>query len=140
MFDKKNDQDLADDSFISTGSSDLYANSGNAVHQAEPSLLSAGVFIKGSISSKGPIHFHGTVEGEVDAPQIRLGENGVLNGKIQCDDLSIDGQVDGEVRCDTLVASKTAVISGNLHCQSLRLQLGAQVNGNIRIGDPIEKK
>jgi cytoskeletal protein CcmA (bactofilin family) len=138
MFSKKNDADSSNDDFLHR-SSENALDSDDMALQLEPSLLSAGVFIKGSISSRGPLNFHGTMEGEVDAPQIRLGENGNLLGKIQCNDLAIDGRIDGEIQCKTLVASQTANLSGTLRCESLRLQPGAQINGELFIGTPIEE-
>ncbi len=145
MFNKKNDEDFDDNDQVLSETSakslrTMSQDRDDGAQSIEPSLLSAGVLIKGSISSKGPLHFHGSVEGEINAPQIRLGENGNLNGKIQCQDLSVDGVVDGEVQCSTLVAGKTAVISGTIRCESLRLQLGSQITGKLAIGAPISKK
>lgn len=101
---------------------------------SEPSVLSRGVVLKGTIVAPGPLHFQGHIEGEVDAPQVSLGSHGTVTGRITCRDLTLDGFVDGEIVCKEVNAGSSARIKGVVECESIHLELGATINGEVRIG------
>lgn len=101
---------------------------------SEPSVLSRGVVLKGTIVAPGPLHFQGHIEGEVEAPQVSLGSHGTVTGRITCGDLTLDGFVDGEIVCKEVNAGASARIKGVIECESIHLELGATINGEVRIG------
>lgn len=101
---------------------------------AEPSVISRGVVLKGTITAPGPLHFQGSIEGEVEAPQVSLGNHGTIKGRVKCRDFSLDGFVDGEVVCKELSAGASARLKGVVECDSIHLELGASINGEVRVG------
>lgn len=98
------------------------------------SVISPGVLIKGSIQSPGPLHFQGEVEGEVTAPQVSLGPTAKMRGKLNCEELAIHGLMEGEVVCGELSMGQTARLEGSVRCRTLRLAVGAVVNGEVLVG------
>lgn len=102
---------------------------------ASPSVLAPGAVLKGSIRAPGPLHLQGTVEGDVQAPHVSLGEQGVLLGRLKCGHFVLDGQMDGEVLCREFTAGETARISGVVRCNVLNLKLGASINADVLIGE-----
>lgn len=107
---------------------------GGGASEAEPSVISRGVVLKGTITAPGPLHFQGSIEGEVEAPQVSLGNHGTIKGKVKCRDFSLDGFVDGEVVCKQLTAGASARLKGVVECESIELELGASINGEVRVG------
>lgn len=101
---------------------------------AEPSVLSAGVVFKGTLTSPGAVHAHGKLEGELRSPQVTLGGTGEMSGRLKCQNLVIDGKFDGELECDEVVAGAAAVMDGILICKSLQVAPGAQISGTFEIG------
>lgn len=102
---------------------------------ASPSVLAPGAVLKGSIRAPGPLHLQGTVEGDVQAPHVSLGEQGMLRGRLKCGHFVLDGQMDGEVLCREFTAGETARISGTVRCNVLNLKLGASINADVLIGE-----
>ena len=102
---------------------------------ATPSVLAPGAVLKGSIRAPGPLHLQGTVEGDVQAPHVSLGEEGMLRGRLKCGHFVLDGHMDGEVLCREFSAGETARISGTVRCNVLNLKLGAAINADVLIGE-----
>lgn len=102
--------------------------------EGEPTVLSAGTVFKGVMSSPGPVHAKGKLEGEVSAPHFTLSSTGELKGKLMCKKLVIDGEFDGDLVCEQAFAGADAVLSGNLVCKSLQAAPGAAINGKVQIG------
>lgn len=100
-----------------------------------PSVLAPGAVLQGSIRAPGPLHLQGTVEGDVQAPHVSLGEQGTLRGRLKCGHFVLDGQMDGEVLCREFSAGETARISGVVRCNVLNLKLGASINADVMIGE-----
>lgn len=105
------------------------------VAEAAPSVLAPGAVLKGSIRAPGPLHLQGTVEGDVQAPHVSLGEEGTMRGRLKCGHFVLDGQMDGEVLCREFSAGETARVSGTVRCNVLNLKLGAAINADVLIGE-----
>jgi|SRR5690554_6204362 len=103
--------------------------------EAAPSVLAPGAVLKGSIVAPGPLHVQGTVEGDVQAPHVSLGREGMLRGRLKCGHFVLDGQLEGEVLCREFSAGETARISGTVRCNVLNLKLGASINAEVLIGE-----
>jgi cytoskeletal protein CcmA (bactofilin family) len=102
--------------------------------EAAPSVLSAGAVLQGSITSPGPVHVQGSIEGEIRAPRVTLGEGGRMAGKLRCDSLVIEGAFEGDLKCEDAIAGNASVIDGSIECRTLQAAPGAQIIGALRIG------
>jgi cytoskeletal protein CcmA (bactofilin family) len=100
----------------------------------EPSVLSAGAVFQGILTSPGPVHAKGKIEGELNTPHFTLAESGTMTGKLQCKKFVIDGKFDGDLECDETVAGSASVIAGTVICKSLQAAPGSSISGKVEIG------
>ena len=63
-----------------------------------PSLLSSDLTIKGNVSTSGDIQIEGTIEGDVRAHLLTVGESAMIRGEVVADDVVVNGRVVGRVR------------------------------------------
>ncbi|QVL45084.1 MAG: polymer-forming cytoskeletal protein [Methylophilaceae bacterium] len=95
-------------------------------------LLGDGVNITGNISVQGVVHVHGNVNGEIIANEIYIGETGKVHGEIKVNIADIKGEVTNSIEVrDTLIVRSTGKISGTTSYQSLEIELGGIIDGNI---------
>jgi len=110
----------------------------NSTNGQSPSLnmISEGSTIDGSLITKNDVRVSGKVEGTVNSKsKLILSSTGFVNGNIEAADADIAGKVDGEVEVtNKLILRKSAVIEGDLYTNSLLVEEGATINGNIKMG------
>ena len=59
-------------------------------------LVDEGSELKGSLTSKCPVVVRGSVDGEINAPSLRVSESGSVSGKVRVTELVSEGQLAGE--------------------------------------------
>ena len=96
------------------------------------SFIGREVTITGNIGGSGNLHIDGTVEGDVAAASLILGEEGQVRGNIVADSAQISGTVDGTVAAKSLVIEATARINGDLSYDAVSVASGAQVEGRVK--------
>ena len=101
--------------------------------EPKPIVLSAGVLIRGHISSPGPLHFQGVVEGTVEAPQVSVGQDGAIVGILRSDKLSLEGRIEGDIAAREISVGRAAQIKGRLQCETMTLAVGAVINGDVLV-------
>lgn len=105
-----------------------------AVPCPKPSVHSLGTHITGEIVSRGPLHIEGSVTGGVTAHELSIGPHAAVDGRVQADQIRMDGRVAGEVVCDRLGMGRAASLQGRLVCRQLELERGALLQGEVSIG------
>ena len=63
-----------------------------------PSIMSADLTVTGNIKTQGDIQIEGTVEGDIRAHQLTIGETATIKGEIVGDYVIVNGRVIGRVR------------------------------------------
>ncbi len=101
----------------------------NGQKSGPPSIVSINLHVKGDLKSEGEIQIDGTVDGNVTALNITIGENGSVNGEIISGKILIRGKVKGEIHSQEVQLSKTAHVIGDIHHDSLGIESGAYVEG-----------
>ena len=96
-----------------------------------PSIISAGVVIKGDLASAGDIQLDGTLEGDIRCAALTIGESGRVKGTIHADALVVRGRIDGTVFSNTVRLDKSAQVDGDLTHRSIAIEAGAKVTGHI---------
>jgi cytoskeletal protein CcmA (bactofilin family) len=96
-----------------------------------PSIISSDVTIKGNITTSGEIQLDGTVEGDVKSNSATIGENGTVKGKVNADDVVVKGTVHGSITGRNIRVEKSAKITGDLCHQTLSIEAGAFIEGNL---------
>ena len=71
-----------------------------AAPKAKPpaSVLSADLHVTGNMKTTGDIQIEGTVEGDIRAHLLTVGEGATIKGEVIADDVVVNGRIVGRVR------------------------------------------
>lgn len=104
------------------------------------SLVAEDVEIVGDLSFAGGIRIDGRIKGNVIAPAVDgqprallvLSEKGRIEGRVNCGDAVINGSVVGDLEVEHfLELQSNARVSGTIRYQHLRMDVGAEVRGQL---------
>ncbi len=102
------------------------------------SLLSADLTVVGNLKTTGDILVEGTVEGDVRAHLLTVGEGATVRGEIVADDIVINGRVVGKVRGLKVRLTATARVEGDIIHKTIAIESGAHFEGSVqRQEDPL---
>src|ERR1044071_2184316 len=92
------------------------SNSKNAATASSINLIGAGTTIEGDIRSNGDIRIDGTVFGNVHSKaKVVIGNTGVVEGDINCQNADISGSVKGKTNISELLFLKaSSKINGDI--------------------------
>ncbi len=94
-----------------------------------PSILSSDLAVTGSIASDGEIQLDGSVDGDVRASAITLGEKSVIKGEVIADTIIVRGKVIGKLRGRQIQLAATARVEGDITHSTLSMENGAFFEG-----------
>ena len=110
-----------------------------AMKSKAPSILSGDLVLTGTIVSDGEIQLDGTVEGDVRAGSLIIGEDATVSGEVQAETVVIRGRVTGSVRARQVQLASTARIEGDIVHAALSVESGAFFDGHCRHSpDPLK--
>ncbi len=102
------------------------------------SVLSSDLTIIGNIRTTGDIQVEGTVEGDIRAHLLTVGESATIKGEIVADDVVVNGRVVGRVRGLKVRLTSTARVEGDIIHKTIAIESGAHFEGSVqRQDDPI---
>lgn len=103
-------------------------------------LLTAESRFEGVLEVTAYSHFNGQIKGTIrctPGSTLVLGENGVVEGRIEGDTVIIDGFVRGEVHASTkIVISETGRVVGDVRAPSFAVLFGGYFQGRCRMAEP----
>lgn len=100
-----------------------------------PSIISSDVVMRGNINSAGEIQFDGSLEGDIKAGSLIIGEKASVKGEVICETVTVRGRVEGGIRAKSVSLASTAHIQGDILHSSLSVETGAHFEGNCRHSD-----
>ncbi|PKP84300.1 MAG: hypothetical protein CVT80_08930 [Alphaproteobacteria bacterium HGW-Alphaproteobacteria-2] len=104
-----------------------------------PSLLSSDLVIKGNLRTTGDIQVEGTVEGDIRAHLLTVGESATIKGEIVADDVVVNGRITGRVRGLKVRLTSTARVEGDIIHKTIAIESGAHFEGSVqRQEDPLK--
>ena len=108
--------------------------------QASNRIL-AGTSITGDIVSDGDIRVDGKVAGSMKVTgKLVIGENGLVEGEVECKNAAIAGQLEGTLKVDqTLSLTASAKLQGKVQVEKLAVEPGAEINGSVSMGSVMRK-
>tara|TARA_B100001057_G_scaffold499188_1_gene608907 strand:+ start:1250 stop:1735 length:486 start_codon:yes stop_codon:yes gene_type:complete len=114
----------------------------SAIPVAKPkppaSTLSQDLNIVGNIKTTGDIQVEGTVEGDIKAHLLTIGETATIKGEIVADDVVINGRIIGRVRGLKVRLTSTARVEGDIIHKTIAIESGAHFEGSVqRQDDPL---
>lgn len=117
-------------------SSDFKASAPKAKPPA--SILSADLHVTGNMKTTGDIQVEGTVEGDIRAHLLTIGESATIKGEVIADDVVINGRIVGRVRGLKVRLTSTARVEGDIIHKTIAIESGAHFEGSVqRQDDPL---
>ncbi|MGR3599015.1 MAG: bactofilin family protein [Heliomarina sp.] len=102
------------------------------------STLSADLHITGNIKTSGDIQVEGTVEGDIRAHLLTIGESATIKGEVTADDVVVNGRIVGRVRGLKVRLTSTARVEGDIIHKTIAIESGAHFEGSVqRQDDPL---
>lgn len=105
------------------------------------SVLSSDLHISGNLKTTGDIQVEGTIEGDIRAHLLTIGESATVKGEVIADDVVINGRIVGRVRGLKVRLTSTARVEGDIIHKTIAIESGAHFEGSVqRQDDPLTKK
>lgn len=102
------------------------------------SVLSSDLTIVGNLRTTGDIQVEGTIEGDIRAHLLTVGESATIRGEIIADDIVVNGRVIGRVRGLKVRLTATARVEGDIIHKTIAIESGAHFEGSVqRQDDPL---
>ncbi|SFB81501.1 bactofilin family protein [Tropicimonas isoalkanivorans] len=102
------------------------------------SVLSSDLTITGNIKTSGDIQVEGTIEGDIRAHLLTIGENATIRGECVADDVVVNGRIVGRVRGLKVRLTSTAKVEGDIIHKTIAIESGAHFEGSVqRQDDPL---
>ena len=105
------------------------------------SILSSDLHITGNIKTTGDIQIEGTVEGDIRAHLLTIGETATIKGELTADDVIVNGRIVGRVRGIKVRLTASARVEGDIIHKTIAIESGAHFEGSVqRQDDPLTGK
>jgi cytoskeletal protein CcmA (bactofilin family) len=102
------------------------------------SILSSDLHISGNVKTTGDIQVEGTIEGDIRAHLLTIGESATVKGEVVGDDVVINGRIVGRVRGLKVRLTSTARVEGDIVHKTIAIESGAHFEGSVqRQDDPL---
>ncbi|MCQ0971696.1 polymer-forming cytoskeletal protein [Paracoccus sp. TK19116] len=103
-----------------------------------PSVMSSDLTVTGNIRTEGDIVVEGTVEGDIRAHQLTVGESATIKGEVVAEEVIVNGRIVGRVRGLKVRLSATARVEGDIIHKTIAIESGAHFEGSVqRQEDPL---
>ena len=102
------------------------------------SVLSSDLHVTGNMKTTGDIQVEGTVEGDIRAHLLTIGETATVKGEVMGDDVVVNGRIVGRVRGLKVRLTSTARVEGDIIHKTIAIESGAHFEGSVqRQDDPL---
>ncbi|MGE0651860.1 MAG: polymer-forming cytoskeletal protein [Alphaproteobacteria bacterium] len=120
-----------DETALPLGASDEPAPKLRRPHEGHV-LIGEGVKIAGEIRDCRKLEIHGTVEGDLEAEELIVHENGLLKGSIKTDRAEVNGAIDGDISVTHLLDLKAkGSVAGNTQYGEISVATGGRIVGVV---------
>lgn len=112
---------------------DFEQESQKAEKEVISSIIDANMVMKGELIFKGKARIDGSIEGNIKGEHLILSESGKITGDIQVSTFVCHGTLEGNVKASLITARKSCNIHGRIEGNSLTVEPGAALNGEMKI-------
>lgn len=106
-----------------------------------PSIISSDLTIKGNVTTTGDVQVEGTIDGDIRAHLLTVGEGATVRGEVIADDVVVNGRVVGRLRGLKVRLTATARVEGDIIHKTIAIESGAHFEGTVqRQDDPLSAK
>ena len=116
-------------------SSNEYAAPAAPKPKAPPSVLSTDLHVKGNLKTSGDIQVEGSIDGDIRAHLLTIGEGATVKGEVVADDVVINGRIIGRVRGLKVRLTSTARVEGDIVHKTIAIESGAHFEGSVQRAD-----
>jgi len=103
-----------------------------------PSIISPDLKVTGNLHTDGDLQIEGTVDGDIRAHMLIIGESATIRGEVVADDVVVNGHVIGRIRGGKVRLSATGRVEGDIQHTTIAIEAGAQFEGSVqRSDDPV---
>ena len=103
-----------------------------------PKTKPAASVLSSDLTITGNLQVEGTVEGDIRAHLLTVGESATIRGEIVADDIVVNGRVIGRVRGLKVRLTSTARVEGDIIHKTIAIESGAHFEGSVqRQDDPL---
>lgn len=104
-----------------------------------PSVISTDLKIEGNLITSGDIQVEGTIEGDIRAHLLTVGQSAQISGEVIADDIVVHGHVKGRVRGLKVRLTSSAQVEGDIIHKTIAIESGAHFEGSVqRAEDPLK--
>ena len=101
-------------------------------------MLSSDLHVTGNLKTTGDIQVEGSIEGDIRAHLLTVGEGATIKGEVIADDVVINGRIVGRVRGLKVRLTSTARVEGDIIHKTIAIESGAHFEGSVqRQDDPL---
>ena len=102
-------------------------------------IITDGPVVKGDITASGDFRLDGTLEGNIQLNgKLVVGDSGVVNGNVLCQNANIIGTVNGNLSVKELLSLHTSArVHGDILINKLSIEPGAVFSGKCRMIDEV---
>jgi cytoskeletal protein CcmA (bactofilin family) len=96
-------------------------------------LVEEGTEFKGTLKSSCPVVVNGTIDGEVDAPEITITRSGAVLGAIKAKKVKSQGTLSGNVDAGDVFLAGSVRSNTVIKAKSLEVKLGSSDKGHLEV-------
>ena len=103
------------------------------MYQSNNLVIGNGVTFKGTLNVPKKATIYGTVDGELTAEEIFIGQSGKITGKVTARSIEVEGELHQVIHCrDHLHIRATGKVSGKLEYSQIQIERGGEFRGEMQ--------
>tara|TARA_B100000686_G_C16538869_1_gene836344 strand:- start:402 stop:878 length:477 start_codon:yes stop_codon:yes gene_type:complete len=96
-------------------------------------MIGEGVIITGTIKADNQVTIQGTIEGDIDCSNVTINKSGLVKGKIQTENMTVEGKVEGEFNINSILRIKSnGSVMGKTFYGDIQIEEGGKLQGEIK--------
>ncbi|MEY3673330.1 MAG: hypothetical protein RJB47_38 [Pseudomonadota bacterium] len=106
--------------------------------QSNNLVIGNGVTFKGTLNVPKKATVYGTIDGELTAEEIFIGQSGKITGKVTARSIEVEGELHQVIHCrDHLHIRASGKVSGKLEYSQIQIERGGEFRGEMQqVGAP----
>ena len=101
--------------------------------QSNNLVIGNGVTFKGTLNVPKKATIYGTVDGELTAEEIFIGQSGKITGKVTARSIEVEGELHQIIHCrDHLHIRASGKVSGKLEYSQIQIERGGEFRGEMQ--------
>jgi cytoskeletal protein CcmA (bactofilin family) len=107
--------------------------------QSNNLVIGNGVSFKGTLNVPKKATVYGTIDGELTAEEIFIGQSGKITGKVTARSIEVEGELHQVIHCrDHLHIRASGKVSGKLEYSQIQIERGGEFRGEMQqVGAPM---